>query len=187
MPQSNPSQSLLQKRLLHTALALALSTLAATSHAKSGWYLGASVGNANVGLSDTINDTNIDIKDDDIGYKLYTGFKFLFVGVEGGYVNFGEIQSGDHTAKISGLNAFGTLSMGLGPVDVFGKVGGFVWDSNVRTAASTKKDSGFDPGVGIGASFTLGSLGLRAEYEYYDISEFDKVSMFSIGATFWLF
>lgn len=149
----------------------------------NGFYIGGSVGHAKVGLSDAERDINI--SDNDIGYKIYGGFKFTLVGVEGGYVNFGQIDGNDSEIEVSGLSAFGMVSMGLGPANVFGKLGGFVWESDFSSAQETYSEDGFDPALGLGAAFNLGGIGVRAEYEYFNISDFDDVSMFSVGATFW--
>ncbi len=155
-----------------------------TGHAESGLYLGGSFGNAKVGLESPNSD--IDVEDDDIGYKLFGGFKFTLLAAEAGYVDFGKVEDSGFSGEISGFNAFGVLSMGLGPVEVFGKLGGFVWESDFENAQQRYKDDGFDPAVGVGAGITLGNFGVRGEYEYYDIDGFDEVSMLSLGATFWL-
>lgn len=149
----------------------------------NGFYVGGSVGHAKVGLSQA--ERNISVSDNDIGYKIYGGFKFTLVAVEGGYVNFGRVDGDDSDVKVSGLSAFGMLSTGLGPVSVFGKLGGFVWESDIRSAQNTYSESGFDPALGIGAAFNMGGIGVRAEYEYFNISDFNDVSMFSLGATYW--
>lgn len=172
---------------LKTAIpCLLLGALAPVASAESGWYVGASVGNSKVGMQE-IKNADIDIDDSDTGYKFYTGLKFTILAVEGGYIDFGTIEDAEGSAEISGFDAFGVLSMGLGPVEVFGKLGGFVWDADVDTVADTYKDDGFDPAIGVGAAFTLGGIGIRAEYEYFDIGDFDDVSMLSLGATFWIF
>lgn len=179
--------SLFHRNTLSTigkVVALALPLYATAGHAESGLYLGGSFGNATVGFNPS---SDIDVKDDDIGYKLFGGLKFTLLAAEVGYVDFGKVEKSGFTGELSGFNAFGVLSFGLGPVDVFGKLGGFVWESDFKVAQESYKEDGFDPAVGIGASVTLGSLGVRAEYEYYDIDEFDEVSMFSLGAVYWLF
>ena len=169
---------------LGKAVVLTLPLYAAAGYAQSGLYIGGSFGNASVGFNPS-NDINV--KDDDVGYKLYGGLKFTLLAAEVGDVDFGTVEGSGYSGELSGFNAFGMLSMGVGPVSLFGKLGGFVWESDFNDAQSRYKDDGFDPAVGVGAAFTLGSLGVRAEYEYYDIDEFDKVSMFSLGATYWIF
>lgn len=184
------------KTVLSTLGGLLLgSIIALPTHAESGLYLGASVGNAKVGGPKDLefeveNEDLRNLDDSDVGWKIFGGLKFTVLAVEAGYVDFGVIEEGDASVEIGGFNAFGILSMGLGPVEIFGKAGGFVWESDYRDysdAAQRYKDDGFDPVVGLGAAVTLGGIGIRAEYEYYDISEFDEVSMLSLGATFWFF
>lgn len=162
-----------------------LCAVSAQTYAESGVYLGASLGHAKVGVEPTDNRT-LDVDDNDIGYKLYGGFKFTLAAVEAGYVDFGKIEDASGSVEVSGFNAFGVLSMGLGPVDVFGKLGGFVWQSDYAELETTYDDDGFDPAFGLGAAFNLGGMGVRAEYEYFDIGDFDQVSMLSVGATFWM-
>ncbi len=168
--------------------AVILSTTAMTASAESGWYLGASVGNSDLGFQNT-DIGNIDINDSDTGFKIFTGVKFTVLAAEFGYVDFGSIGSDSDSVDLSGFSGFGVLSMGLGPVEVFGKAGGFIWDAegDFDTLDEKYDEDGFDPAVGIGAAFNLGGMGVRAEYEYFDIGEFDKVSMLSVGATLWLF
>lgn len=164
--------------------ALLAAFAAAPSHAETGLYIGGSLGNAKVGYEDT--DTNVDIDGTDLGYKIYGGFQFTMLAVEAGMVDFGKIEDGDVSTEVSGFSAFGKLSMGLGPVEVFGKLGGFAWESDYSAAVDTFEDSGFDPALGFGAAFNFGNIGVRGEYEFFDIGDYDKVSMFSVGATFWL-
>lgn len=174
-----------RKSTLNAAAAL-LATLcfSAPSFAETGLYLGGSMGNAKVGYEDT--DTDVDFEGDDLGYKFFGGFQFTTLAVEAAYVNFGEIEDSGLSTEVSGFSAFGKLSMGIGPVEVFGKLGGFAWESDYSDAVDAFDDSGFDPALGFGAAFNFGGFGVRGEYEFFDIGDFDKVSMFSVGATFWL-
>ncbi len=176
--------------LISTGALLFASSLSLPGYAKSGLYLGGSLGNAKVGgpkgMEYTVDSQDLrNLDDTDVGYKLYGGLKFTLLAIEAGYVNFGAIENGDAQVEIDGFNAFGILSMGLGPVEIFGKAGAFVWESDLRSVEQQYKEDGFDPVVGVGAAVNLGGIGVRAEYEYYNVSEFDKVSMLSLGATFW--
>jgi len=169
-------------------LFLVLATLSSSlSFAESGFYLGGSIGNASVGLEEPDpNNLSIDLDGDDFGYKIYGGFQFTALAVEGGYVDFGTIEgSSDNSIGVTGLNVFGKLSMGLGPIEVFAKAGGFVWESDYEQASAAFKEDGFDPAMGLGASFTWSDVSFRAEYEQYFIDDFDEVSMFSAGVTLW--
>ena len=71
---------------------------------------------------------------------------------------------------------------------LFARVGAVNWDADVSV-------SGFDAGggadgtdftYGAGAQFRVGSLGIRAEYEVFDISDADNVDLLSLGVT-WTF
>lgn len=174
----------------HTTITSVLSALlfvmgfCSNAHAENGLYLGASLGNAKVGTKDT-NET-LHLSGDDAGYKLFAGFKFTLLAVEAGYVDFGVIEQNNSSIDVTGFNAFGKLSFGLGPVELFGKAGGFAWESNYKDAQDQFENDGFDPVIGFGAAFNLGGVGVRAEYEYYDIKEFDEVSMISIGVICWI-
>lgn len=163
-------------------LALGLGLSGAAS-AEDGFYAGLSLGNAKAGLKDPQDDINVE--DTDYGYKLFGGFKFTIVAVEAGYLDFGQIEENDNSVEVNGFSAFGRLNMGLGPVSLFAKAGGFAWDSNVKSAQESFENNGFDPAVGLGAEFTFGGLGVRAEYEYFDIDNFDNLTMMSVGATYW--
>lgn len=153
--------------------------------AESGPYVGASLGNAKAGIKDPTDD--VEYEETDYGYKLFAGYKFLLLSVEAGYMDFGEIEDSGRTAEITGFSAFGRLSMGLGPAELYVKAGGFAWDNDISAATETFEDDGFDPAAGIGAEFTFGGLGVRAEYEYFDLGgDFEgDVSMMSVGATYW--
>jgi outer membrane immunogenic protein len=70
----------------------------------------------------------------------------------------------------------------LGPLNVFGKLGIISWDADVTIAgidAGSEDDQ--DTAYGIGASFNLGSLQLRAEYEVFDVSDIEDLYMLSAG------
>ena len=177
-------------RLLKSTLpALILCTMASTAYAESGWYLGASLGNSEVGFQDT-DTSSIDVDDSDTGFKITTGLKFTILAAEASYIDFGKIEGANSSIEVSGFDAFAVMSMGLGPVEAFGKLGGFVWDAegeySVDDAVSSFEDDGFSPAIGLGVGFNLGDMGVKAEYEYFDIDEFDKISMLSVGVNFWL-
>ena len=162
--------------------ALGLSTVAGSAHADNGFYIGGSIGNSELGFENT--DTDFDLDDSDTGYKVFGGFKFTILAVEAGYVDFGNISEAGNRVDLSGYSAFGLLNLGIGPVDLFGKVGGFAWESDFKAGDIRDSEDGFDPAVGIGAGLSFGSFSVRGEYEYFDISDFDDVSMLSIGATY---
>jgi len=164
-----------------------LSSTTALAGSDSGFYLGGSVGNATV--NDTVN--NLDYSESDSGYKIYLGYNFgiiplLDLGVEGSYVDFGK-PSGNLAIgipvqyDITAWDAFGVAGLTLGPFGLFGKMGLVAWNSDSAISAIKGKDSGTDPAYGIGVKFQIMSFAIRAEYEYFDLSIIDNVSMASLG------
>jgi hypothetical protein len=70
----------------------------------------------------------------------------------------------------------------LGPLTVFGKLGIISWDAELTVSGAdfgTEDDQ--DTAYGVGVSFGLGSLQLRAEYEMFDISDIEDLYMLSAG------
>ena len=167
--------------LILSAALIASSFMVTSVHADNGFYVGGSVGNSSIS---TKPDTNIDINSDDTGYKVFGGFKFTIFAVEGGYVDFGKVENAGDSVELSGWDLFGLVNLGIGPIDLFGKLGVFAWDADALTSGNKVSDDGTDPVVGIGAGVTLGSFSVRAEYEYFDISDFDEVSMISLGVAY---
>lgn len=157
--------------------------------AESGFYLGGSLGSANLDFSTV--DVNFD--DDDTAYKIFAGYNFgiiplIDIAIEGSYVDFGEassVQIGDTNVGVTGWDAFGLAGFKLGPIGLFGKVGFIAWDSESDVLQDQLNDSGSDPAYGIGARFQIGSLSVRAEYEWFDIDIAD-IEYVSVGAS-WTF
>lgn len=179
----------LTSQLISIIILMAVCFLSTASYAESGLYLGGSIGSTKIGVEPVDDfDPDFSLSDNDQGYKLFAGLKFSILAVEAGYVDFGkiDISGSDHvcSAGVSGFNAFGVLALGAGPVDLFAKAGGFVWEADYEGIEAKLNDDGFDPVVGVGASFSFGSLGIRAEYEYYDIEGFDDLSMVSVGLSY---
>jgi hypothetical protein len=161
--------------------------------ADNGIYLGASVGQSGVSFEDTIEGQDVDFDIDSTGYKAILGWRFLdWLAVEANYVDLG---SGDDRvagtrieSDVSGvaLSAVGFLP--VGPVDLFARVGVIDWKADLDLPEFDLRgsDDGTDLAYGIGAQFRVWSLGVRAEYERFDISDADTVDMVSLGVT-WTF
>lgn len=174
-------------------LILCLTLLSISGVAKagkeSGLYVGGSIGNSALDFS--VDEVNFD--DDDWGYKLFAGYNFGIIplvdlAIEGSYVDFGEASSADLfgvDVGVTAWDAFGLACVNLGPIGVFGKVGQVWWDSKSDVLSGLLDDSGSDMAYGLGARFQMGSLGIRAEYEIFDIEVVD-VGYFSVGAS-WTF
>lgn len=185
---------------------LALTLLPFTAEARdSGFYLGGGIGQSQVEIIDDgsipeIPDFTFD--ENDTAWKIFAGYNFslpvLDLGVEGGYVNLGSPGAsftilGEEVAldvEPTGFNLWGTAGFGIGPVDLYGKLGMIFWDVELSatdgTDVATASEDGSDIGYGIGGRFNLGQLGFRLEYEIYDIEDSEDVSMWSVGVE-WLF
>jgi OOP family OmpA-OmpF porin len=177
--------------LLTTA---ALGLVAAPAFAAdNGIYLGASVGQSGVTFEETVAGEDFEFDTDSTGYKAILGWRFLdWLAVEANYVDLG---SGDDNVAgtrietdVNGISLSAVGFLPVGPVDLFARVGAIDWKADVTASdlGFDASDDGTDLTYGVGAQFRVWSLGVRAEYERYDISEADTVDMFSVGVT-WTF
>jgi hypothetical protein len=165
-----------------TALAigalLTMSSLAA--RADTGFYLGVSAGNATI--DGTVPSTSTSIDETDTGYKAYAGFRLLsLLAVEGGYVDFGKPSGASGEVDLTGWDLFAVLNLPIGPIQLFAKAGVINWDAEAQVGGVKIESDGNDPAVGAGVAVRIGSFGVRAEYEYFDVQDYDNVSMYSIG------
>ncbi|MBL0732155.1 MAG: hypothetical protein JJW03_04795 [Desulfosarcina sp.] len=170
---------------------LAVLALPQTVVAQNGFFVGGSLAYTQVGASFDYNDyQNLDFENEDLGFKVFTGFKLGMLGVEGGYLNFGNpdgsVKGRDVDVKLDGFDLFGVLTLSLGPVDIFGKLGGFVWNADLSGRDILHdSDDGFDLCGGVGAAMNFGHFGIRAEVEYFDVSgTMDGATMVSAGIVY---
>jgi len=165
--------------------------------ADNGFYVGASIGGSSVDVTDFDDELgDLDFSDGDAAYKLFAGYRLMsFFGVEAGYVDLGspsdtvgDLNDVNVEIGVNGWDAFAVGFLPIGPVDVFAKVGLISWDADIRAAFSDivehDSDSGTDATWGAGVALRLGSFGVRAEIERFEIGNADKVYMFSAGGTF---
>ncbi len=164
-----------------TLTALLLPTIAFAG-AESGIYIGAAVGNSNI--KGPINENDFDVEA--TGYKFILGYNFGIVplidlAIEGSYVDMEEESVGDISYSQTSFNGFGLLGLSFGPFGLFAKAGLAAWDADARVGNLSTSESGSDPVYGIGARLQIAKLSGRIEYEYYDQSNFNDVSMASIS------
>jgi opacity protein-like surface antigen len=170
----------MRKALLATALLIA--STAATA-ADNGVYLGVSLGNANM----DVDQGPLQIDGDDTGFKFIAGLRPLdWFAVEASYVNFGEVEDGPLASETDGISAFGVFFLPVGPVDVFAKAGLISFENTVELNGfgDIFREDGTDLAYGVGVQFRLLSLGVRAEYEVFDIDDLDDANFLSIGVTY---
>ncbi len=128
----------MRKAILFAAALLTLPVLPAVA-ADNGFYLGGSVGQANLKIDDLTDNVlpDDDFDADDTAFKLIAGIRPLdWLGVEAAYVNFGEpeddVLGGSLKADGDGISAFAVGFLPIGPVDLFAKVGLIAWDSKIE-------------------------------------------------------
>lgn len=180
-------------------LILAVPLLAVSGNAlagsDSGLYLGASVGQAELDFDDDLPDVNdvdvdIDFDDEDTAYKIFAGYNLgliplIDLAVEGAYVDFGKFNGsvgsfGDSDFEVDGWTGAALAGVKLGPVGLFGKAGFISWDGELDNIGD---EDGTDPLYGVGARITLFSFQVRAEYERYELDNFD-INYYSLGAAY---
>jgi len=169
----------------------------AAAEADSGFFLGGSVGDAMVeaSISDVSLPTDFSFDESDLGWKLFGGYTFdllplIDLGVEASYHSFGGPSANFNGTTLevdtTGFSAFGVAGIGIGPIEVFGKAGVLSWDADLNALGETFSDDGSDAAYGLGVRFGLGSLEVRGEYEVFDVSEIDDLTMWSVGVA-WIF
>lgn len=155
------------------------------------FFVGGSVGNGfnNKNLGD-LDGSDFKIKESNLAWKIFASTQWKFLGAEGGYRDFGEIDNstdnGTGTSRTRGGDAFGKGTVKIGVLQVFAKAGVFfsrtktklVDDSGIVVIDDKERESAF--AWGLGGGLLLGRLQIRAEYENFHISE-GNLGMLSIG------
>ncbi len=195
------------------AIAALLAALLAPPALTAAWYGGAAAGLTSLGHTvRDFDDGSIligDVDDEDYGWKLFGGYRFLpFLGVEAGYVDL--VNDSDSTPSFVGFSDGSGPLYRRGPVSVdiddptgfygaavgrlpigsrfalFAKLGLFNWSADVTTinlgVAQTIGDSGTSTMAGAGfEAKILPLLRLRAEWERYAEIVRGDVDLISIG------
>ena len=180
-----------RSRLCIAAASAGTLWLSCANAADSGFYIGLGAGRASV-QDQPVNPNGtgtINFDADSPAYKLFGGYRLKAIPIldfaaEAAYVNFNKPSGATGTSveyRMQGGTAAGLVILPLGPVDFFGK-GGAVYssvDKNIGGTTSSKTGSGAVVGAGIG--LRLGNFGIRAEYEYFDLSGVNRLQMYSIS------
>ena len=160
------------------AIATALFIFVTTPAFAGGVYLGGGLGNAYVEDSSG-NPSGNSFDESSTAYRLFGGYRFdalplISLSGELGYRDLGNPSTGGLEYGLSGFDYSALAGIGLGPVEVYARVGAVQYDLE-KTASGVKTEfDGTAPLYGIGASFKLFGLGVRAEYETMDIDELEK-------------
>jgi len=176
-------------RLLLTLLLIVCGAAAFHARAESGLYLGGGIGQAT--FKDSTSSGQFD--SDNAAYKAFVGYRlgalpFLDLAVEGGYTDFGKPSQdlgGQHAEfKLHGPYAAALVIFPLGPIDLYGKAGAINAKTETRVGSTSSSRSGTDGFFGAGVGLRIWKIGLRAEYERYQVRDIDRVQMFSVSALF---
>jgi len=129
------------------------------------------------------------IDENTTAWKVFGGFSPIgFVGVEGGYRNFGTASTTILSVDVeSGTTAWDVAALGrlrIAIIDIFGKAGAAFWSNDVKLSGTTVSDvNGTDFFWGVGAGVHLGPLGVRAEWESVETGDPLNLRMVSLSAT----
>lgn len=154
----------------------------------AGPYVGAGWGRFDLHLHN-LNDVGTAVTDifhsgDDDAWKAFVGFRFApFIALEAAYVDFGHPNdrfdtfgsNGVYHVTMTGFSPALIGTLPLGPVELFGKAGYYLYDLDTRVDFSSgpflesrHNGSNFLYGGGVGVTL-LRHLNLRAEYERVDV------------------
>ena len=150
----------------------AMGAQAQDSHDK-GWYAGAGVGQS------FVDEGAFD--DEDTAFSAFGGYQFnKYFALEGGYADFGEIESNVAGApSFEGDTAYLT-AVGIVPItsqfSAYAKAGFHRWklDQAMPGLTGSADDSGTDPTYGVGVQYRLSDRwALRGEYSRFEIEDLD--------------
>lgn len=172
------------------AILLMLATGTAIAADDGGFYLGAGVGQFNIEVDDFEDLTADDFDGDDTSLKLFAGWRFNpYFAAELAYIDFG---GPDDTLNVGGIDIdteveiagfapylVGTIPLGL--VELFAKVGYYIYDVDVAASgfgqSASESDSDEDLVYGAGVGLVLFEhFSARLEYEIIDISDVDDAN-----------
>jgi len=154
--------------------------------------IGGSVGNGfnNKEIQD-LSGEDFKIKDSNLAWKIFAATNWKFLGAEGGYRDFGTVEStndsGTGKSKSRGGDIYGTGTFKIAILEIFGKAGAYfgrtkneLYDtSGIKVVDETVRETSF--AWGVGAAVNLGILHVRLEYENMHISS-GNLAMLSLGA-----
>jgi len=172
------------------ATALLSAGLAPAAFAESGVYIGGGLGGSQIEDSASTS-AGVDFSEQDFAYKGFAGYYFdaiplLRLAAEVGYRDLGEPEGSNaginSSYRMKGFD-YGVLAgVGLGPVDLFAKVGGMSYELTKTHAGISNDFDGTAPLYGVGLWFAIAGIGVRAEVEYIDVDELDGAGTAMVSA-----
>lgn len=201
--------------LLCTIFAACSVALAADLNEDGFWYAGGAIGEAtidDIGVSDIADGsvlTAVNVDDSDTAWSIYGGYQFNeYFGVEGSYVDFGEMKisamsdgSGliyDPGSVVFMAEATGWTVEGLvwfpftNSFSAFAKVGVLFWEADLGSRftalgspvslSATEDDTDLTYGIGVAYQFQA-PFSLRAEWQRYELDTVDA-DLIALAGTF---
>ena len=163
-------------RVALTTVLLALVAVSAPALAQdSRWYAGFGLGMSTAKDACDGVGPGISCDDEDTAFKILGGYRINpNFAVEVGYTDLGKASAseiGVGTASIES-SGFEVLAVGIAPISpqwsLYGKVGLFSWDLDVKGTGGSLSESGNELTYGFGASYDFSrTTALRLEYQSY--------------------
>jgi hypothetical protein len=164
----------------------------------AGVYVGAGYVRAQV--NNVFSTTDYNFKIDDNAWKVLVGIRPIpFFAVEGDYDDLGHqsqallggsppLGAYGH-ADARAFDLFGVGLLPLGPIDLFGKAGGARWSlsDNLQGPGGTLfalDRSGTSFAWGAGGQLHYGPVGVRLEYEHFQMPDTDGARLYSVSLIF---
>ena len=153
------------------------------SAALAGLYIGGGLGQAS--FKDDVS--NVTFDESTTGWKVFGGVRPLkFFGVEASYIDFGSLDGTEGgvswEADTTGWDGFVMGVLPIAFVELFAKAGFVYAELETTISGNSLSDNEFDPAYGVGAAIVLGeTLGIRAEWERFEIGTIDDLNMYGVG------
>lgn len=155
-----------------------------------GFYIGAGIGNTFYGTEWDLGEEVKKLDENATGYKFFVGITTPTIfNVEGGYRHFGTIEATDldvkFESKTTGWDVYGMAHFEvLAILDLFAKAGMLFWKTESIIIEETLGKSGSGFAWGLGAGVGLGPIGVRLEWENFNIEDPVTISMLTLSATY---
>ena len=178
-----------------TYAALFCLSISSAGAADSGFYLGVGYGKGQT-RAETANPSGTGTLDFDVNANSWRGFfgyrtralPVLDLAGELGWIDYGnptQVLAG-HAVQyhVRGAQAAGLAIFPLGPLDLFGKAGGIAWSADKSVDGAGASSSGTNPFYGVGIGFHADKVGVRAEWERYNVSAVTRLQTYSLSVYF---
>ena len=156
-----------------------------------GVYIGAGLGNTFYGSEvENLDEEVANLDENATGYKFFGGLTTPTIfGIEGGYRSLGtvktDIENVSFESKTTGWDVYGMARLEMLLIlDLFAKAGAFFWKTESGFVENIVGESGTAFAWGLGAGVHLGPVGVRLEFENFQVADPETVSMLTVSATF---